>query len=206
MAEINKNTELGTKLGNYVLFSAKSELIVFKDNIQDSIKNLEFPISDFNPIELSALGSNFYFLDSQKGEIIKFGFEEGKENLSGEIWLNKETKKPLEAKSMAIDGSIWALTKNNALLKYYKGDLREEINLNFFPRTDSISKIFTAPNFSYLYLLTPAENRIVILEKDGGVFKQYLSEKFDNLIDFIVSENEKSIYLLSGSEVYQITF
>lgn len=205
LTEIDKSTDLGTKLGNYVLFSAKSDLIVFKDNAQDSIKNLGFPISDFKPTELSALGSNFYFLDSQKGEIVKFGFEENKDEFSGEIWLSKETKKPLKAKSMAIDGSIWVLTENNTLLKYYKGNLQEEMNLDFFPKTDSISKIFTASNFSYLYLLTPAENRIIILKKDGGVFKQYRSDKFDNLTDFVVSENEKDIYLLNNLEVYRIT-
>jgi len=202
--EINKNIELGTKLGDYILFSTKSDLIILKNNAQCSIKNLDFPVSNFNPTALSALGLNFYLLDYQKGEIVKFRFEEEKEKFSGEIWLNKETKRASNAGSMTIDGAIWVSADNNIILKYYKGDLQEEIKLNLFPEIEHISKIFTAPNFDYLYLLTPKENRIIILNKKGEVFKQYQSDKFENLTDFAISENEKNIYLLSDSSLYRI--
>ena len=107
---------------------------------------------------------------------------------------------------MVVDGSIWILNKDNSITKYYGGWPKETITLDIFPSPKNFSKIFTLPNLPYLYFLEPEQNRIVILNKKGEIVKQFQSEKFDNLLDFGVSENGKTIYLLNGLKVYKILF
>lgn len=204
--QAENNIESGGNLGDFVLFFSKpNRLISLKNKESIATKNLELPYSEFNPVDLSVFGSNIYFLDSQKEEIVKFKFEEGKNQFPGEIWIAQGNRKPSKTKSMAIDGPIWLLSENNSLLKYYKGEFQEEISLNFFPSPDGASRIITNVGFSYLYLLTPTQNRTVVLDKNGKVIKQYQSDKFNNLKDFAISENEEFIYLLNDLKIYRIS-
>jgi len=78
------------------------------------------------------------------------------------------------------------------------------LNLNFFPAAENLSKIFTSSSLPYLYILEPAQKRIIILNKSGEIIKQFQSEKFDNLLDFAISQNGKTIWLLNGLKVYQL--
>jgi len=173
--------------------------------MQNSI-TLKLPAPDFNFSKLSSLYSNIYLLDSEKGEIIKYTspLEKGKD--SPQSWMVSGTKKAIGGKSMAIDGSVWILQGENIIWRYYGGRYQAELKLDFFPYPKKIYKIFTSASLPYLYLLEPAQNRIIILNKSGQVIKQFQSEKFDNLKDFSISEDGKTIYLLNGLKVYQITF
>ncbi len=106
---------------------------------------------------------------------------------------------------MAIDGSIWILSEINTISRYHNGQYQTDLIFDFFPAPKKLYKIFTLPHLPYLYLLEPVQNRIIILKKTGEIFKQFQSEKFENLKDFAVSENGKIIYLLNNQAVYQLT-
>jgi len=158
---------------------------------------------------------SLYFLDRKSGEIIKYPYLKNFEWNSPQLWLNPQTKTPhqnefgagrevIDAKSMAIDGSIWILGKDNSISRYYIGGLQETLSFDIFPEPKDFSKIFTYPAFTYLYILEPVQKRIIILNKSGQIVKQFQSEKFDNLLDFAISEDAKTIYLLNGLKVYQI--
>ena len=58
----------------------------------------------------------------------------------------------------------------------------------------------------YIYILEPSERRVIVITETGDVIKQFQSEEFDNLLDFAVSENGKTIYLLNGLKVYKIEY
>jgi len=120
--------------------------------------------------------------------------------------VSQRRKKASGAKSLAVDGSVWLLAKNNSLSRYYTGRLQEEISLEIFPEAKEFKKIFTSSALPYLYLLEPAQKRIIILDKKGQIIKQFQSQKFDNLLDFAVSEDGKTIYLLNGLKLYKINF
>ena len=154
--------------------------------------------------DFSSFKSNLYFLDKKKGEIIKYLHFEDFEWGFPQLWLDPKTKKATEAKSMAVDGSLWILNKDNSIGKYYAGRLQETLKLDIFPYPNNFSKILASPVLPYLYLLEPAQSRIIILNKTGQVIKQFQSKKFDNLLDFSVSKDGKTIYLLNGLKVYKI--
>ena len=69
---------------------------------------------------------------------------------------------------------------------------------------ENITKIEARSALPYFYLLDPADNRLIILEKTGAIFKQFQSEKFNDLKDFAVSGDGKIVWLLNGFTVYKI--
>jgi len=205
LIQINQKFNLARALDDSILFFLKSnQLINFKNNQFRETFSLElpYPDSDFNI--LSSYKSNLYFLDKKTGEIIKYPYLGNFKWDSPQLRLASPTKKAIEAKSMAIDGSIWLLNRDNSIGRYYAGRLQEIIKLDIFPYPKEFSKIFASPALPYLYLLEPAQNRIVIINKSGQIINQFQSQKFDNLLDFGVSENGKTIWLLNGLKVYKI--
>ncbi len=66
------------------------------------------------------------------------------------------------------------------------------------------NKIFTNLQIDELYILEPVKNRLIIIDKKGGIIKQYQSDKFNDLKDLVVLEKEKKIYLLNGTEIVEI--
>ena len=187
-----------------VFYSRPDALFPLRDGQFGQKSTLQAPYSDFHFDSMAVYRSNLYFLDGKKGEVLKYLYREGEEGIFGEIWLNQETKRPSGTKSIAVDGSVWALNKNNQLDKYSSGNLKETLGLDIYPFPKDFSKILTFSSLPYLYILEPIQNRIIIIEKSGKIIKQFQSEKFDNLKDFSVSEDGKTIYLLNGVELYKI--
>ena len=210
LLKTNGNLKLGTVLSDSILFFSNPNILIqlFPQKGLDGSfqeKTIQLPSPDFSFDKLSSLKSSIYFLDTQSGEIVKYSEPKSKEVVSSQFWLNPKTKKPLGAKSMTIDGSFWILTKNNEIERYYAGFYKEALLLNFFPYLENPTKIWTTSNLPYLYLLEPGQNRLIILIKGGEIVKQFQSEKFDNLLDFSVSQDGKTIYLLNGLKVYRLS-
>jgi hypothetical protein len=193
--------------GNSLAFFRKPDTIfLLADNQLSESLLLKIPYAGFNFNNLASFQSNLYFLDAQKGEIIKYPYPltTGKDH--PQIWLGKNTKRVVNAKSIAIDGSVWILENDNTIERYYAGIYQETLKIDFFPYPKDFTKIYIWPALPYLYVLEPAQNRLIVLSKQGEVVKQFQSEKFDALIDFAVSGDGKKIYLLNGLKVYQIDF
>lgn len=166
-----------------------------------------FPLSDpdFHYDLSTSYLSNFYFLDKETCKIIKYPY------LAMSIWgppqIWKESDNNcLEPRSMAVDGSVWILNKDNSISRYYAGSFKEKINLDFFPLPENITKIVAKSNLAYLYLLEPVKNRVIITDKKGKIVKQFQSEKFDKLTDFAISEEGKTIYLKNNSKFFSFSF
>lgn len=205
LIEKEQKFNLAALLSDSILFFSKpNQLVNFKDGQFSQTLSSEEPYPDFNFDDFSSYKANLYFLDKKSGEIIKYPYLGEFEWNSPQLWLNSQTKKATDAKSMAIDGSLWILGKDNSISRYYAGKYQETLELDLFPEPKDFSKIFTLSGLSYIYLLEPGQSRIIILNKSGQIIRQFQSEKFDNLLDFTVSENGKTIYLLNGLRVYQI--
>ncbi len=188
-----------------LFFSKPNQLINLKDDKLSEPIFLETPYPDFNFDDLSSYRSNLYFLDQKSAEIIKYPYLENLKWDSPQLWLSPQSK-ATGAKSMAIDGNIWILNKDNSIGRYHFGKLQKNLIIELFPEQKNFSKIFTASQLPYLYLLEPEQNRIIILNKTGGIIEQFQSDKFDGLLDFSVSKDGKTIYLLNALKVYQIKF
>ncbi|OGZ19086.1 MAG: hypothetical protein A2175_02075 [Candidatus Nealsonbacteria bacterium RBG_13_42_11] len=199
----DKKINSASPLSDSVLFFIKpDQLINLRNETFGETFLLENPYSDFNFSDLSVFNSSLYFLDNKNGRITKYPYLGGFQWSQPQLWLKSEKAKGF--KSLAVDGSLWVLLKENTIERYYAGLLQETLKFEVFPAPKSFSKIFTSAQLPYLYLLEPVQKRVVILNRSGQVIKQFQSEKFDNLLDLAVSENGKTIYLLNGLRVYKI--
>jgi len=200
--EIGQKISLANRFNDEILFFSKpNQLTVLSGGGQSSVSFKE-PYPDFNFDDFSSFKGNLYFFDKKAGQIIRYLYLGNFQWGEAELWLRKSVM----GKSIAVDGSVWILGKDNSVGKYYAGVLQEKIELDIFPYSKDISKIFTSPYLPYLYILEPAQKRIIVITKTGEIMKQFQSEKFDNLLDFAVSEDGKTIWLLNGLKVYQIKF
>ncbi|MFH1643398.1 MAG: hypothetical protein ABH967_02080 [Patescibacteria group bacterium] len=203
--ETNNNFDLASSIENSVLFFQKpNKLFLINNNEIKNTFTLEEPFSEFNFTSLSSFKSNLYFLDKKNNEIIKYT-ENNQKWYSHDLWINGSTQKIEQCNSIAVDGAVWVM-KKDSLDKYVGGVFQINMNLNIFPDIQDASKIFADFKLPYLYILEPTKNRIIVLNKSGEIVKQFQSDKFNNLLDFGVSQDGKTVYLLNGLKIYKIDF
>jgi hypothetical protein len=204
--ENQKFNEATALLDGSVLFFSKPDTITsLKDGKVEAKFSLKSYYSDFNFTDLTSFKENVYFLDAASGDITRYTvpLADGKDN--PEKWFfSRNAQKPVDGKSIAVDGSVWILDKNNNLLRYYAGYLQETVTPDVFPAPKSFSKIIIPYGSAYIFILEPTQKRVVILDKAGKIFRQYESERFDSLLDFTVSQNGQTIWLLNGQKIYKI--
>ncbi len=196
----NQIINLGTGYQNTAIFySSPANIVSLKDQewVSESIDSYNKKF-----LEMVSYWSNLYFL-TEDCRIVKYPSVAKLQWGEPREWLKTEFSCS-NPRSLAIDGSVWILDGDNRIWELYQGDLENSIDLDIFPFVEEIKKIATNATVSYLYLLEPAQKRIIIIEKDGKLVKQIRSNRFSNLKDFTISENGKLIWALDRKGVYQI--
>ncbi len=194
--------------GLKTIFLTDSPGTAVYDPAKSELKNISIKLNpaETNIADIDTFGSNLYVLDKNDANIYKHILTAGG-YAKGEKWLlagaEKEIKDPV---SLSIDGDVYLLQNadnTSAVLKFSRG-ARKELTLEplLIPLKNA-TKIVAA-NVKHLYILDPENKRVVIMTKDGKLSKQITSGKFDNLIDFAVNPNEKTIYLLNGTTAYEV--
>lgn len=185
-----------------ILFSKPDQIISFKEGQFQEPFSLYPAYPEFDFDDFSSYQGNLYFLDSKNERIIKYPYSG--ENLWGlpQLWMEAERIRDL--KSITVDGSIWSVNRGNSIERYYGGRLAESFKLNIFPEIKLLSKIKTSPELPYLYILEPAQQRVIVIDKSGNIINQLQSKKFDNLLDFAPTKEGREIYLLNGLKLYKI--
>ncbi|MDP3995857.1 MAG: hypothetical protein Q8P74_01255 [bacterium] len=187
-----------------MLFSQPDRITFLQEGELKETVNLQQLSPETELSDLSPYRSNLYFLDKKNNAIVKYPAISESNWGNPESWLAPETKTATDFRSMTVDGSIWVLTEKNSIDRYHASQFQETIVLEIFPEPKNFLKIFTALEFPHLYILEAEQKRIVILDKAGQLVKQYQSEKFDNLLDFSLSEDGNTIWLLNDLKVYKI--
>jgi hypothetical protein len=151
---------------------------------------------------VSAFAGNLYVLDKDAGAIYRYSGGSGgygpKQN-----WLSVDTKANFsDARGWAIDGSIYVLYPNAKILKYSLGSPQnfsiKGVNLT------NVDAIFASDDTSGVYILDKAGKRIVVLDKNGDYWGQYLNDQIANVTGLAVSESDKKIILLSGEKLLSL--
>lgn len=108
--------------------------------------------------------------------------------------------------SMSIDGLVWIGTQDGKILKYERG-VGQEFSISGLPEAfNSNVKVFTAPDSQYIYVLEPAQERVVILDKEGVFIKEIRSPSLGAASDIIAREDAQTLYVVAGSLVYTVSF
>ncbi|KKQ66877.1 MAG: hypothetical protein US88_C0017G0007 [Parcubacteria group bacterium GW2011_GWA2_38_27] len=202
LSEAPKNITSASYLsGSLLFFSEPDTILSFEKNSWQENKIEAIDSGAELPLFFS-YASNLYFFND-KCEIIKYHYLGNLKWGLPQKWVKNKTDSCQNHGTMAIDNSIWILNENN-ISRYYGGYLQETVNFSIYPKGENIIKIETKSALPYFYFLDPPNNRLIILEKTGAIFKQFQSEKFNDLNDFIISDDGKTIWLLNGFTIYRI--
>lgn len=148
-----------------------------------------------------AYAGNFYVLEKRASTVWRYpGIESG--FASGQNWFASGVSPNLSGVTdWTIDGSIWMLTGSGEILKFSLGN-PENFSVSGVPGSTSFSAIYTNEELDHLYLLDSENPRVVVVDKEDGLYKaQYKSESLMGAKDLVASEDEGKIIILTGDRL-----
>ncbi|MEK9130337.1 MAG: hypothetical protein AAB526_03005 [Patescibacteria group bacterium] len=201
--QLFKNAKPFTK--NSILFSNNINELIRFDSLKKKLISMKFQLpTETKEIEdFVVYSQKIYLLDAQNNQIYKYSqTQTGLGEKSN--WLKNVQINLKDSISMAIDGSVYILKSNGEILKFLKGEKQEFALKNLEPKLTNPTKIWTDDSAQYIYILEPSTKRMIIANKQGGVQKQYTSDKFAQLQNFAVDEKKNKLYILSKNKVYEL--
>lgn len=154
--------------------------------------------------KLIAFGDNLYLINPEKRAIYRY--------TRGEKSYNEPTnwlKTPLDfdyqlITDMIIDGDVWLSNQRGEIRRYVSGqEQRFVIDGLETPFSGSLY-LATLVDLDKLYVLEPNQHRLVVLNKSGQFIRQIDSSSLSTATQIFISEQENSLFVVSGSMIYQL--
>jgi hypothetical protein len=151
-----------------------------------------------------AYTGNIYILDKGARTIRRYVGTGGSFS-RGQIWL-APTVIPDFSKvvSITIDGTVWVLTSTGKILKFSLGSPQSFVVPSVTPALTNPTFIYSNLDLKNLYILDPANKRVLVLSKTGDYIAQYFSDNLSEAKSLVVSEETKKLVFLAGSKLYSI--
>jgi hypothetical protein len=179
----------------------------FKPEIQTTIKT-EIAASDSSKSGklMVHFGENVYLFSPTDRMIYKYpsgsdgNFGAPQKWLKGSQGINFD-----DIVSMQIDGDMWLSDRAGTIIKLRSGQPQTfEVTGLEDPFVGTIYIATTDAENSNLYVLEPGKQRVVVLDKKGVFQKEIKSVSLATATALTVDEENKKLYLVSGSVVYQL--
>ena len=156
-----------------------------------------------SPVAVVPYSGNIYVLDQKKG-VLKFvpssdGF--GKTN-----YFTGSAPDLSQATGMAIDGSVWIVSKDGMMMEYTKGKSNNLAVSGLTKQLNNPTKIATDITMESVYVLDNGNSRVVQFDKNGKYQNAYSSSAVAGAKDFDVSEKDKNALIFSQGKVWKIQF
>ena len=108
---------------------------------------------------------------------------------------------------MAIAYSVYVLKENGELVSY-SGGIKTDFTVTGLdkPFANPV-KVVTDIDFSNIYVADRGNNRVIVLDKDGALVRQYKNDDdslWKDIKGISVSSDEKIIFILDSSKVYRL--
>ncbi len=198
LLENNKIVLLGQSGKTYIYDANTNEHKVYLCEPSFSIEKIK---------EIKGFYSNFYILDLEQKNIIKYSLNQVNEKniLIGYNWLENSLEQQDNIYDIAIDGSIYILYSDK-IVEYFGGKKTKEISLNLDKSLGKETKLFIQKDYKNFYVADPENNRLIVLNSQGEILNQYVNKNFSELKSFWITKNEKIAYLLCGKKIYKLDF
>lgn len=183
-----------------------NKILEYKDNLAQLI---DTDAGSYKPATaIAGFGSRLYSIDNTNQKIWKYtknreSFSEPEEYLeNGEL---------PQSKDVAIDGSIYTITTNNQINRFYLGN-KDNFKIDNAPLVSpqNATRIKTNFDSSFVYLLDSANSRIILYYKNQETknleyHKQYYFPNLSQITDFHYEEATKKLYVIERDKVYVTT-
>ena len=153
-------------------------------------------------VDFVAYAGNVYVLDGDNNQIWKFPGIEG--GLGRAVEYLAKGGEFSSAVSMAIDGSIWVLTDEGKIYKFTQNRRDNFAVTGLDEDFGEPTALYTDEDCDRIYVLDKGKTRVVVIGKDGKYVGQYVWPGIAGVDDFVVSEKEGKILLLSESKIFEI--
>ena len=154
------------------------------------------------PAGLGTYLTNIYIVDS-KGTINKYVVNDS--GYSKQNYFGGNTTPDLSRTTgLAIDGSLWVLTRDGAIMKFTRGTQDSFALSGLATPLKNPTRIFTNDQTNNLYVLDNGNSRIVVFDKTGAYKQSYNNTILQNAKDFVADEQNKKIFILSNTKLYEI--
>lgn len=162
---------------------------------------LAWPLQSAFFKDIAFYGGNTYLLEGGQKQIVKYGRDDLLHPLP---WLNAKSQQALaNPVSMAADGSLYVLDLPKKVVEFRLGQKKREIILaaEFSPR----SKIRTTGRLPSLYLMDPATNRVLLVDKKTGkITSDHTFSSLQPIIDIYPDEESPNALILTNDGVFKV--
>lgn len=189
-----------------VFTSGDKNIAVYnKDNATFSAKEISYPNDNVKIACLFMYNRRLYVLDSANNQIYKHfptltGFDKGS------AWLQDSAIDVRDAVSLAIDGDLFILKNSGEILKLANGQKSDWLITGLDPILEKPVDIWTYNNVTNIYILEPANRRVVVLNKEGKLLVQYTATEWQNPTGMVINEAGKTGYILDQNKIYKFNF
>lgn len=202
---INESDDLSTPMlhgSNLIGYLNQDKVIQFNPNSKTTtVRRFSGADQLQNLTGAKIYSNNFYSIHKPSNQIFRFSSNGG--NFSAKTdWL-KESADLSQASDLAVDGRIYILNQDGKVMKFNLGKAEEYKSAAVLPTISDAKHLLVGSK--NLYFLSPAAQRLVVLDKETGILsKQYLIEDLNNISDFTIDEQANKAYLLDNEQVYEI--
>ncbi len=184
---------------NAVIFNG-NELMIwdYKTGIVGGAFSTDVPSGD-NLKGLTVYNNRAYVLDRTNNKVMRYSV--GDSSFSEPTASISNVSEIANASDMTIDGNIYIAT-GGTILKYNAG-AKQEFNVGVSNLPNN-TRLYTDNGYTNLYVLDPANKRLLVLTKDGAVVRTLSSSQFNDLKDFYVDEKGKAVYILNNNQLLKV--
>jgi len=156
-------------------------------------------------VDVAVYNGKAYLLAPKLNQIFKHNHT-GDTFDGGAAWILSNTTNIGDATAITIDGFIWVLKGDGAIVKYLSGREEPFKAAVVDPPLLNATELWTDDASPYLYVVDPNKKRIVVFKKESGdLVVQYTSPAFEFLQRVKADEANHTIYVEAGTTVYQFT-
>ena len=151
-----------------------------------------------DPSVISFYANNLYLVDTADRQVKKLVLA----NNAVSSWLSSPQTGLGAAIDIGIDGNIYIATQTG-ITQYFKGDLTGWAITGLTPSPSTIVAFHAALDDQYIYLLDNTTTRLIVLNQDGSLFRQFTSPQLISPADVTINESGKELYILDGRTIFR---
>ncbi len=155
---------------------------------------------------------NLYLLEPATNQILKYvPGSDGAWSASTTYFAPGVTADLSNVADVAIDGNVWLLRSNGALLRYAEGKPADFKIRDLETAFAAPSAFYTSPALAALYIADAGNRRIVQIDKVSGKFLRQFrpsgvsADAFNTLKSIAVDETNRRFFIISGNQAYLAT-
>ncbi|MBU1083003.1 hypothetical protein KKE14_00995, partial [Patescibacteria group bacterium] len=201
--------KLGTIIdSNNLVFYASPASVYALNLTENKLQGVALDSGNWNNANgIISYTDKLYFLDDDNNQVWKYKkLTEGYTKIAPYFEDNSNINLK-GASKFAIDGSVYIL--NNNTVTKYDGGVATDFALRNIPEhtgatLGAIKDIFATIATSGLYVLDGEKSRVVMFDTNGNYMKQYVFSGISNPSSMFVDESAGYIWILAGTQVFQL--